>query len=1364
MPLLFWRPKPAPPGAFKGHPLPYQGASLLSKFFMGWIGDFMQVAYSRTIHADDLYDITPDLACGNLGDEVEARFLKGNSLFQQSVLHQGYQAISDHSPDEEEAEDTDARNGVQYNTSLFKAMFLTVWPQLFICFLLRLGSQTLRTLAPIVTKLLLEQLTLAYNRHNAVKQGLPTDSMEQPKSPGYMYGLAIMIWAMTSGSSIIHWFTGFWPALMGKKLSTALMTMISRKSLRLSPKARQEMTNGRLTTMLSVDSLSIENATHDVQVIPISILMLILGTGLLYSLLGTSALVGLAVLVLDSPSKAWMFKQVAKLRRQQSKLIDNRVRLLSEILNNIRAIKLYAYETWFGKKVTELRKKELAVLSRSNFLKSGLDASSQFMPTLAAILSFIFYSWTGHPLDPAIIFPSLQYFTVLKRPINDLPEIINEVLEAMVAFERVEKLLKAEEMQSTLNIQHDAEYGVDVEGDFQYESLVQPLDNGKMQILHGEAKQRPKTKNQPFSLNGINLQISKGALVCLVGRVGTGKTSLLSGLIKEMKQMNGHMIFGGTVSYVPQKAWVQSGSIQDNIAFSSDPEDIDHSRLNHIVDACALRTDVEMWPHGTLTKIGERGITLSGGQRQRICIARAAYPESDIVLLDDPLSAVDANVGHHILQNCILQGPMANRTRILVTHQLDVLPMADLVLVMDRDENGDGRIVQQGSFEELSTTSGIFQELMQNYGSKSTSASNASSFNNLFGLRITAAEVESIDGITKDTSEPAAKLYLDEERAQGAVRWSVYINYAHSVGSWFLLLAAASMFLLTQVSSVLNSLFLGYWSEEKFKGLSQGAYMGIYAGLGMLMAFFSWGAKYSVFIAGKKASFDMFNKACAGVMSSPLSWHDRTPTGRIISRLSKDVELLDDKLATTWSALFNAFLNIIAMLVLMLYVYPLAALLVLPVVFFSYVCSAYAREASRDTNRLASLMRSHIFTRFGEQLSGLSIIRAFGRQGQFVRNLEDAVDTTNVADYCGPFIQRNAVRWMGIRLSISTYSCILFVALFGVQQRNNVSPALFGVVLTFVYGTIAKIADIVNRTAQAEQQMNTVERIQYYMRLESEAPPHLPCDPNPKELWPTGGEVSFKNVQMRYRPDLPLVLKGVDFTIRPGEKVGIIGRTGAGKSSIAQVMFRTVEICGGKIEVDGVDLRSIGLTTLRERLAIIPQDSFLFGGSVRENIDPTGSHTNAELNLALGLVHHNPSASQTLQEKFHLDAVVADEGLNFSAGEQQLLALVRALVKGSKVLLLDEATSSVDPETDALIQRIIQTEFSDVTLISIAHRLQTVAYYDRIIVMDAGQVTEFDSPLALFDNPASTFRLLCNKKNITRPELVRIREDAKRRA
>nr|XP_031864006.1 uncharacterized protein CI109_000650 [Kwoniella shandongensis]KAA5531078.1 hypothetical protein CI109_000650 [Kwoniella shandongensis] len=1174
MPLLFWRPKPAPPGAFKGHPLPYQGASLLSKFFMGWIGDFMQVAYSRTIHADDLYDITPDLACGNLGDEVEARFLKGNSLFQQSVLHQGYQAISDHSPDEEEAEDTDARNGVQYNTSLFKAMFLTVWPQLFICFLLRLGSQTLRTLAPIVTKLLLEQLTLAYNRHNAVKQGLPTDSMEQPKSPGYMYGLAIMIWAMTSGSSIIHWFTGFWPALMGKKLSTAEILASFTKG-----KTRDDQ--------WKVD-YNAENATHDVQVIPISILMLILGTGLLYSLLGTSALVGLAVLVLDSPSKAWMFKQVAKLRRQQSKLIDNRVRLLSEILNNIRAIKLYAYETWFGKKVTELRKKELAVLSRSNFLKSGLDASSQFMPTLAAILSFIFYSWTGHPLDPAIIFPSLQYFTVLKRPINDLPEIINEVLEAMVAFERVEKLLKAEEMQSTLNIQHDAEYGVDVEGDFQYESLVQPLDNGKMQILHGEAKQRPKTKNQPFSLNGINLQISKGALVCLVGRVGTGKTSLLSGLIKEMKQMNGHMIFGGTVSYVPQKAWVQSGSIQDNIAFSSDPEDIDHSRLNHIVDACALRTDVEMWPHGTLTKIGERGITLSGGQRQRICIARAAYPESDIVLLDDPLSAVDANVGHHILQNCILQGPMANRTRILVTHQLDVLPMADLVLVMDRDENGDGRIVQQGSFEELSTTSGIFQELMQNYGSKSTSASNASSFNNLFGLRITAAEVESIDGITKDTSEPAAKLYLDEERAQGAVRWSVYINYAHSVGSWFLLLAAASMFLLTQVSSVLNSLFLGYWSEEKFKGLSQGAYMGIYAGLGMLMAFFSWGAKYSVFIAGKKASFDMFNKACAGVMSSPLSWHDRTPTGRIISRLSKgmilvwniiltwltvqlDVELLDDKLATTWSALFNAFLNIIAMLVLMLYVYPLAALLVLPVVFFSYVCSAYAREASRDTNRLASLMRSHIFTRFGEQ--------------------------------------------------------------------------------------------------------NTVERIQYYMRLESEAPPHLPCDPNPKELWPTGGEVSFKNVQMRYRPDLPLVLKGVDFTIRPGEKVGIIGRTGAGKSSIAQVMFRTVEICGGKIEVDGVDLRSIGLTTLRERLAIIPQDSFLFGGSVRENIDPTGSHTNAELNLALGLVHHNPSASQTLQEKFHLDAVVADEGLNFSAGEQQLLALVRALVKGSKVLLLDEATS-----------------------------------------------------------------------------------------
>ncbi|WWD19200.1 hypothetical protein CI109_103658 [Kwoniella shandongensis] len=1424
MRLLFWQPTPASPQAFKGKPLPLEKASWLSIFFFSWVGDVMKMAYSRSVDADDLYTITPDLACGNLGDQVEAQFMrrmppsrrpahyqevapnaedaKDNSkpITQNKCGNHGDQVgpdfmnrlLSSHRPAHYQAIPLDAgdlediskpvsqkkvrkiasdnlaiENGVEYDMSLLKAMLLTVWPQLLLCFAIKTPSQIMRTLAPIVTKLLLTQLSLSYAWHNAAEQGLPTDGLEPPKPAGYMYGLAIAIWVMTGGSSLVNWFPDYYNRLAGRKLRTAVMTMISRKSFRLSQKARVEMTNGRLTTMLSVDCGTFEAAANNLQEVPLTIIMLALGIGLVISLLGKSALVGLAVLLLDAPTKAWMVKRIAKLRKDQSKVIDVRVRLLSEILHNIRAIKLYAYEAWFGKRISDLRQQELHKLSHNKFTKTGMDAYAQFIPYLATILSFITYRLTGHALDPTIIFPTLQYYVVLRQPIGRLRYVISSLTEVMVSIRRIEKLLKAEEMQSALIIKHDHPHSIDVEGDFQYESTNQDQasEDGKgapenaTKVTQGEQHQK-----QPFLLKDIHLKVPKGALVCIVGRVGTGKTSLLSGMVKEMKQTTGHAIFGGKVSYVPQKAWVQSGSIQDNITFSSEENQVHNRRLEHIIDACALRHDVNMWPDGTRTLIGERGITLSGGQRQRICIARAAYQESDIVLLDDSLSAVDAHVGHHLLQNCILQGPMANRTRILVTHQLDVLPLADLVLVMDRDEDGDGRIVQQGTFNELNTSKGVFQDLIQNYGSTSADASQVSgpvlSPVVLSGARndsSMAAEKSIDDLIRKSPKAPAAKLYLEEERAQGATARRVYIEYARSVGSWSLLLFCAYTLVLTQVAQVYISVFLGYWSEQKFDGWSQGAYMGVYAGLGVAMTLFNWASKFAMFSAGKRASYDMFNKAWTGVMSSPLSWHDRTPTGRIISRLSSDIALLDAGFAATWTQLIYCCLNILGIVVLILYTYPWVALLILPVVMFSCLCTAYYTQTSRDVKRLTSVLRSDVYVRFGEQLSGLPVIRAFGEQDRFIKHLEYAVDAGNVAYLCGPFTQPY---WMGVRLSASTYLSVLLVTLFGVLERNNVSPAKFGVVFTYLIGTVTSIYNIVDYGTTAEQQMNNVERIQYYMSLESEAEAHLPSDPRPDEPWPTLGEVSFKSVQMRYRPDLPLVLKGVDFTIRPGEKVGIIGRTGAGKSSIAQAMFRTVEICGGKIEVDGVDLQSIGLTTPRERLATIPQDSFLFGGPVRENINPTGCHTDAELNMALALIHHNPNASHSLRDKFHLDVVVDNEGANFSAGEQQLLALVRALVKGSKVLLLDEATSSVDPETDALIQRIIQTEFANITLISIAHRLQTVAYYDRIMVMDAGTVVEFDSPLVLFDKPHSQFRLLCDKKNITKAELLRIREGA----
>ncbi|TYJ52286.1 hypothetical protein B9479_007101 [Cryptococcus floricola] len=451
-------------------------------------------------------------------------------------------------------------------------------------------------------------------------------------------------------------------------------------------------------------------------------------------------------------------------------------------------------------------------------------------------------------------------------------------------------------------------------------------------------------------------------------------------------------------------------------------------------------------------------------------------------------------------------------------------------------------------------------------------------------------------------------------------------------------------------------------------------------------------------------------------------------------------------------------MSIFGTLALILYVYPWIALLFIPVYFFYTLAFIYYRITARDLQRLASLTRSHIYSNFGEQLTGLPVIRAFHQQSRYNRKLEKSVDVEMSTVLCGKMTQSY---WMGIRINFMSYLLILFVAIFGVVFRKSVSPSHFGVVLTYVIATSATLTGMIGWAGNFEAKMNSTERVQAYGELTPEAPPQLPSDPdNSSGPWPSEGAISFQNVQLKYRSDLPLVLKGLTFDVHPGEKIGIIGRTGAGKSSIAQALFRTVEIASGKIVIDGRDLRGLGLDTLRQRLSIIPQDTFLFSGTIRENIDPTNTHSDAALNDALNLIHNVDSSSHLIRAKFGLDATVASEGSNFSAGERQLLALVRALVRGSKVLMLDEATSSVDPETDALIQRIIQSQFSNTTILSIAHRLQTVAYYDRILVMDAGKVAELDTPLHLFDQPGSIFRSLCDKSKITRMELLRIRRDA----
>ncbi|WWD04245.1 hypothetical protein V865_002313 [Kwoniella europaea PYCC6329] len=1302
-------------------------------------------------------------------------------------------------------------NDREYDMSLWRAIYFSLWPQYWTAVALSIAGQALRVTAPLVTKELIEHLTTAHTYYQARSNGTLTDDIPRPDSIGRGIGLAIALYVMQSSASLLFFKGDQVEFIMGSRLSMALIDMIGRKSMRLSGKSRNEMSNGRLFTLVSSDCSIIEWAMSTFANLVIDPITLTTGIALLIYNLGYSALVGVGILAIASPSQWWMVRKSMVFSDRQEQHTDKRVRLLTEILNNVRAVKLYAYERYFGTQVSDIRRKELRNLRNKGLLRGVMTAILNVIPIFAAILTFVTYALSGHELTAAVIFSGLQWFSVIRVPISLLPMTLAAIGDMTVSLGRVSRTLKAEELVDSLDIDPEAKFGIDVKADFRYDPSPKfkndsnekascpngqsgkdkELDNRSRAEKREDAKiEREKTKKRkklglamdvdpdeqdldvPFALSGVDVKIPRGALVCVVGRVGTGKSTLLHGLINEVKKLNGYVKFGGTVSYVPQQAWVQSGTVRDNITFSSLQHEVDPARIEESIFACALKSDIKMWEQGDQTKVGEKGITLSGGQRQRLCLARASYNSSDIVLLDDPLSAVDAVVGHHLLENCILNGPFANRTRILVTHHLDVLPKADLVLVLDRVSENEGQIVQQGSYTELRNTDGIFRTLMDEFGvieKQEQEADPTEQIDTEIASKNPDKPVSSMssekddDSIEDEESHPHKapktipdKEFEDEERVTGNVSWGTYKAYFQALNSPFYVLTCASFLLLTQASAIGNSLFLGYWTGDTIGGFSQGEYMGVYGGLGAAQAFFNFGTVFGIALAAMRASLNMFNGGWTAVMRSPTAWHDRTPTGRIISRLSKDIRILDDRFSLIWYQLLSNTLIILGTMGLIIYTYPWLGLMFIPLGCAFYLCTAFYTRTSRELKRVRSLVRSEWYTSFSEQLAGHAVIRAFGQQQKFQDRLRDGLNKEQQAY----ILTLTCQRWLSVRLDALSQSIILLIGIIGVVQREHVSPERFGVVLTYALNTAYIFTLFIPLWAECEQEMNCVERLHHYNNLPSEASPLLHSDPKPDQ-WPINGRIEFKDVSLRYRPELPYVLKDLSFSIGAGEKIGIIGRTGAGKSSVAQALFRTVEIDKGKIEVDGVDLRELGLETLRSRLAIIPQDAFLFAGTIRDNLDPTSSKTDAELNDALNLIRNHPRVSITLKDKLKLDSSIAAEGANFSAGEKQLLSLIRALSRRCKILLLDEATSSVDPETDALIQGIIQTEFSDITLLSIAHRLQTVAYYDRILVLDKGQVEEFDTPLMLFDKKDSIFRDLCDKKHIRREELLRIQEEAR---
>ncbi|KAI0717423.1 multidrug resistance-associated ABC transporter [Cerioporus squamosus] len=1411
-----FHPRPAPPAFGQGKVVPETKVSPLSRLLFSWLDPILAVGFSRPLQADDFWSLPDYRLTGTMTERVEQSFYNQcppeerpaflfetedaplnktttngkasrHSTGSSQLPDTEEKTVNDEPGNDKSGNDSKAspeRSNVEAgkkhkDPSLLKALHKVYWVQFWTAGVLKLFSDTLNTTTPLVNQVLLSWLSSSYVYYRASDEQRAAFGLAKPQGIGYGIGLAFAVFVMQESSSLMSNHYQMLAMTNGLCIRTSVIGAIFRKSLRLSGRARLKHSVGQITTMISTDSARLDRnsyAIHNLWVAPIQIA---LGIGLLIRNLGVSALVGLGVLVLAFPIQVMLAKVMLSQRKKGVVFTDQRVRASTEVLSGIRLIKYYAWEQFYAYQVGLFREREVSTIRRLAAARSTLIGFVTVVPVLGTVLSIITYALTGHALDVAIIFSSVQYFSIIRMPLTFLPIVLASATDALVALRRISTFLRAEELAVPYTIDPSSEVALDVDGDFTWEEVRK--GNTASKFAHGkhskagkderakakedkrkskgkkgepvlpttaspEEKEKEKDAEKPFELKDLKLKVPRGAFVAIVGRVGSGKSSLLQALIGEMRKTRGDCVFSSIAAYVPQSAWIMNATLRQNIIFG---EREDEAKFREIVKACCLEPDLEMLPNGEDTEIGEKGINLSGGQKARVSLARAAYSGADIVLMDDSLSAVDSHVGKRLLDGCLLHGPLANKTRVLVTHALHVLDKTDYIYVMD-----EGRIVEQGTYADLMTDGQAFSRLMEEYGSLEKQEQEESVADD---VQKPAAKRANSKAVVPAPAQKSPGLMQEEERVTGAVSWSVYTKYFHFAGGFFVFPLILLWVILAQGSQVANTLFLGFWTSSTINGFSQGDYMGTYAALGVASGIFWFALSFTVSQLSLTAGLRMFKTAFMAVVRSPVSFFDTTPLGRIMSRLSKDQDTIDTELAQIATQLLLTGSSVVGTAGLVFYTFPYLGIIFAPMILLYYVAAVYYRRSSVEMKRLDSLLRSILYASYSETLTGLSTVRAYRAQHRFVIKSEEGLDMENRAYYMTIAIQR----WLGVRLDILGNILILGIGLFAAGFRKSVDPSKIGVVMSYTLSITQMFSTIVSTYAQNEQNFNAVERVLYYTELPNEGAPTTPNDPPPS--WPDAGAIEFKDVEMAYRPGLPAVLKGVSFEVKPGEKVGIVGRTGAGKSSLLQALFRIVNLQKGEIVIDGRNIADIGLDVVRGRLALVPQDSILFYGTLRDNLDPQHSRTDAEIIDSLKrawLLPRDGPVDPATEAKFSLDSTVSDEGSNYSAGEKQLLALCRALVKNSRIIVLDEATSSVDVETDSKVQRTIQAEFSSSTLLCIAHRLNTIVYYDRILVMDAGKVAEFDSPLNLFDKEDSIFRSLCNEANLSRQDILKIRAGA----
>ncbi|XP_014612656.1 PREDICTED: multidrug resistance-associated protein 1 isoform X4 [Polistes canadensis] len=1328
-------------------PCPEQNSSFPSRLTFAWFDALAWKGFKKPLEANDLWSMNPE----DTATEIVPKFAtywnkiprKEDKLFWSYFSVQNAKASFRKSSGQVNFDNTSKKKVSSILPPLCKAFGATF----IFGAVLKLVQDIMSFISPQLLKLLIRFV-----------------SGGEPLWKGYFYAILLLITATLQTLVLSQYFHRMF--LVGLRIRTALITAIYRKAMRMSNSARKESTLGEIVNLMSVDAQRFMDLTAYINMIWSAPLQIVLALSFLWEKLGPAVLAGLAVMIVLIPINALIANKVKTLQIRQMKDKDDRVKLMNEVLNGIKVLKLYAWEPSFEEQILHIRKKEIQVLKEAAYLNAGTSFIWSCAPFLVSLVSFATYVLIDEKnvLDSETAFVSLSLFNILRFPLSMLPMMIGNIVQAYVSIKRINKFMNTEELDPN-NVQHDP-------------SELHPLiiENGSF-TWDMENNDKPILKN-------INMTIEQGQLVAVVGSVGSGKSSLISAFLGEMDKLNGRVNTKGSVAYVSQQAWIQNATLQDNVLFG---KPLNKALYNRVIDACMLGPDLEMLPAGDQTEIGEKGINLSGGQKQRVALARAVYNESDIYFLDDPLSAVDSHVGKHIFENVVGPGGLLKKkTRVHITHDIVYLPEVDNIFVLK-----DGEITESGTYKQLMDKRGAFAEFLMQHlqevhtddgsdadlneikqqleskmgtqelqekltraisrisesQSESGSITDRRSLNGSLKRQYSTESQQSVNLLSgKNIKDKAAlqpkkgeKLIEIEKAETGSVKWKVYSHYFKSIG-WFLSISTIIMNAVFQSFSIGSNVWLSKWSDDNMTLVNgtvvneesrRDMYLGVYGALGFGQAMASFFCDLAPQLGCWLAARQMHIMMLRAVMRAPLTFFDTTPTGRIISRFAKDVDILDTSLPPQISDSIYCLFEVIATLFVISFSTPEFVAVIVPIGFIYYFIQRFYVATSRQLKRLESISRSPIYSHFSESVTGAQTIRAFGVQERFIHESESKVDFNQICYYPGII----ANRWLAIRLEMVGNLIIFFSALFVVLGRDTISAGFVGLSVSYSLQITQTLNWLVRMTSDVETNIVAVERIKEYGETPQEAPWVVPETAPPKE-WPVTGQVEFKDYKVRYREGLDLILHGLTFTIKGGEKVGIVGRTGAGKSSLTLSLFRILEAAGGKIIIDGVDVAKLGLHDLRSKLTIIPQDPVLFSGTLRMNLDPFDQHTDDEVWRALEHAHLKSFVQNLLNGLLH---EVSEGGDNLSVGQRQLICLARALLRKTKVLVLDEATAAVDLETDDLIQRTIREDFKDCTVLTIAHRLNTILDSDRVIVLDKGLIIEYDAPEVLLRNSSSAF-------------------------